>query len=415
MSVLYVNAPSFAVALERLEAPSLRRRPLVIAAQMAPRAPILSVSPEAHALGARKGLKLVEVKGLDPKIRILPARHRLYEKAQEKLAEVMDRFTPLFQADRLGSFFLNMDGSERLFGKTLDAAGKIQREVKRVLSLKSTIGAGGNKLVSRIAAKVVRPQGLCDVFPGSEAAFLAPLELGLLPVTREIEHPELFRELGLSRIGDLEPIPAKVLIRVFGRLGERLKLQALGVDPRLVERPETEETISQEILLNPETNDDRGLLLDLWDALQRLAHTLRRRELMAAEGRLKGFYNDQQRIEERWALSPPTNLDFSLFRSFRVHWERFLKRRVALRSLEVILGKLCPDSCQLEFEGNERERRLLGVLDHLRGKYGRQVIQIAIPPLSLGGSPRPTPEKQWARDDKNCHCEEPVCFGLGFD
>src|SRR4030095_4818206 len=124
MPIFYAHQSACAVQVERLAPPSLLRVPLVVAAQEAPRAAILSVSPEAHALGARKGIKVAEVKKLDGRIRIVPAHPDLYRKAQGQLEKVMERFTPLYQAEGLGSFFLNMDGTERLFGKALDAAGQ---------------------------------------------------------------------------------------------------------------------------------------------------------------------------------------------------------------------------------------------------------------------------------------------------
>src|SRR4029453_7085568 len=127
MPIFYAHQSACAVELERIAVPSLRRLPLVVAAQESPRATVLSVSSEAHALGARKGSKAAEVKRLDRRIRIVPAHPDLYRKAQEKLEGVMERFTPLYQAEGLGSFFLNMDGTERLFGKALEAAGKGER------------------------------------------------------------------------------------------------------------------------------------------------------------------------------------------------------------------------------------------------------------------------------------------------
>src|SRR5262245_62866252 len=102
MPIFYAHQSAFAVALERQADPSLRKIPLVVAAQEAPRAPILSISPEAHALGVRKGAKVAEVLRLDRRIRIVPANLRLYREAQRRLERVMERFTPLYQSEGLG-------------------------------------------------------------------------------------------------------------------------------------------------------------------------------------------------------------------------------------------------------------------------------------------------------------------------
>jgi DNA polymerase-4 len=376
MSILYVNAPSFAVALERLRDPPLRRCPLAIAAQAAPRAPILSVSAEAYALGARKGDKVAELRRLDRRIRVLPADHGLYRRAQRQLLQIVARFTPCYQPQRLGSFFLDMSGTERLFGKIPDAAAKLQSEAARVLGLRFTLGAAENKLVSRIAAKVVRPDGFCDIFPGNEAAFLSPLGLYYLPALRQIPHPELFRELAIRRIGDLAEVPTAVLTHIFGRHAEVLKLQAQGIDGSAVEAPEAEATLRRELLLSPETNDDAALLARLWQAVEVLARRLRERRQQAGEIRLHAIYGDQQRISRAWSVTPPSQLDFSLFAVLRANWRRFLKRRVALKSLELVFARLVPEFCQLRFGEDDREARLCAALDELRARYGPGAVRI---------------------------------------
>ncbi|HEX5035337.1 MAG TPA: hypothetical protein VFW62_12730 [bacterium] len=374
MSILYVNAPAFAVAVERLRDPALRAVPLAVAAHDSSQAPLVSVSAEAYALGLRRGLKAGEAKRFECRLRIVPADPPRYERAQAKVQEVVRRYTPLYEAERLGSFFLDLGGTERLFGPALDVAAKIQAEIARALGLRATLGVGGSKLVSQIAANVVRPKGLCDVFPGAEAAFLAPLELDYLPALQEFADRASFQELALNRIGDLAQVPLPVLHQVFGAKSERLHLQALGVDPRPVEPPLAEEVLAREVDLPSETNDDAVLLAVLWRAVEVLGRELRQRRQMAAEARIEGLQGDLKRLTERVELQPPSASDFDLFAALEGKWRKFLRRRVTLKFLKLSFAKLCPAFRQAEIGVEPREERLLVELDRLREKYGVGIV-----------------------------------------
>ena len=149
------------------------------------------------------------------------------------------------------------------------------------MNLRATIGVAANKLVSRIAANVVRPQGLCDVFPGNESDFLAPLELDYLPVLEDLQASKLFQELAVGRIGDLVGVPARVLTQIFGKRGEELYRQAHGIDLRPVQLPEEEEIVCEEVKLAAETNDDTALLGSLWKTVEVLGERLRRQFVTA--------------------------------------------------------------------------------------------------------------------------------------
>src|SRR2546427_785354 len=81
------------------------------------------------------------------------------------------------------------------------------------------LGLATSKLVSRVAARVIRPDGLCDVFPGSEAPFLAPLPVALLPAARG-ETRERLSDLNVGRVADLLRFSQGQLLVAFGPQGE---------------------------------------------------------------------------------------------------------------------------------------------------------------------------------------------------
>jgi hypothetical protein len=71
MPIFYVNAPSFAVAVERLREPACAVS-LAVAAHISPRPRSSLFLLRPHALGIRPGLKVAEARRLECHLKIVP-------------------------------------------------------------------------------------------------------------------------------------------------------------------------------------------------------------------------------------------------------------------------------------------------------------------------------------------------------
>lgn len=377
MAILHLNISSFAIQVERLVQPKLVGRPVVVAASTANRAPLWCVSPEAYAQGIRKGMPLGRARECERRLICLAPNPRLYEKAQRKILEVVSRFTPVYETVRPGSLYLEMGGTELLWGRPTEAASKIRTELWRKLSLDPLLGVAQNKLVARVAAKVMRPHGLYEVFPGHEAEFLGPLGVEFLPGVGKITSRKLLQELGVRRIGDLAEIPLALLTRIFGRAGMELSQKARGLDFSEVRPALKTPALSQEALLPEPSNDEAVLQTQLWRLIERLGFRLRESRRVAGCGVLEGVYVDRQRMVLSFSIRPPSHSDFVLFECCRLRWGRFLTRRLRLKSLTFTLSGLQPEFEQLDFTADRRRAGLLASLDALRKKYGETSVGFA--------------------------------------
>ena len=78
---------------------------------------------------------------------------------------------------RPGHLYLDLTGTRRLFGPIVDTAMRLERDVKQRHALPGVAGVATNKFVSRLAATLIVPIQLCDVRPGAEVSFVAPVFL----------------------------------------------------------------------------------------------------------------------------------------------------------------------------------------------------------------------------------------------
>src|SRR5882672_9973748 len=283
-SVLNVDIAAFPIAVERVIDGGLRGRPVVLAPPGSARAPVLVVSQEAVREGVRAGMPLPVALRRCPGAMVLHPNEALYRRATGAVLALLGGYSPLVEPTAPGQTFLDLTGTSRLFGAAQDVAARIRREIGERLRLRPTVGLATSKLVSRVAARVIRPDGLCDVFPGSEAPFLAPLPVGLLPAARG-ETGGRLSDLNIARVADLLRFSQTQLVVAFGAQGGRLRSQALGIDASPVHPPEADAAVVEEETLAEDSNEETPLLRTLFGLCERAGARLRRLEVLA--GRLR--------------------------------------------------------------------------------------------------------------------------------
>ena len=403
--ILHLRVVSFAISVARVADPSLRGRPVIVAAGSGPRAIVVAVSGEAAGDGVRRGLVLPEALRLCRQAVVLSPDPDLYARATAAAVSVLERYAPIVEPQSGGRLFADLTGTQRLFGAAVDVAARVQKEIRERLRLPANAGVAVNKLVSGVAARVLRPVGLCDVPPGGEEAFLRPVAVGNLPAVNPDVEGRLLSDLNVVRVGQLAVLPLACLTMVFGRAGGTLYRQARGQDDTPVRAPSREPVVEETThALAEDTNDDAALLAALYGLVERGCRRLRRMGALAGEATLTVRYSDGAGASRRVPLAPPLDLDFSLFARLRPAFEPAVSRRARVRSLTLRLARLGAVPAQMSlFAGEDgaaggvtpgagtrgsgarpswgpplldapRERALMAALDRVRGKYGEKSV-----------------------------------------
>jgi DNA polymerase IV len=392
-SVLFIDPPAFCTTLEGLVAPALRTRPVAVAPPGADRATILALSAEARLAGVERGMPVRQALKRCPDLVLLPPNPRLYARASQALHEVLRVYAPVIEPHGYGHAFLDLTGTGRLFGPAVDVAARVQREVRARLGLPVSVGIAANKLVSQAATTVVKPEPLLEVPGGSEAGFLAPHPLDVLPEL----HPKMRRRLDdyqLDLIGEVAAISETALCAVFGGAGRTLRAQARGIDPRPVLPPERQAEFHLAHTLATDTND-LGVLFPLLRLMgERLGRRLRRRGLVARRLRVALTYVDHATAARVVALHAAA-LDAELWDAARRAFTRANARRLAVRAVALTLDRLEEAEGQLELweaqdageashpeqrgslhsaqgDSPARARALQHAIDRIRGRWGGQ-------------------------------------------
>src|SRR5688572_8529061 len=382
-SVLFIDPPAFVATVERMVAPALVSRPLAVAPPGADRATVLALSPEARAAGIARGMLVRQAKKLCPDLVLLPPNPRLYARASRALHEILRIYAPVIEPRGYGHAFLDLTGTERLFGPLVDVAERIRREAVSRLRLPLTVGAAANKLVSEAATRVGRLDGWAEgreygghwpmlVQIGSEARFLAPHLVPLLP---GIPADILLRldEYQLERIGQVAEIAESELCAVFGARGRLLRAQSRGIDSRPVLPPEVKAEYRVSHILATDTNDLDTLHALLRRLTETLGRRLRHRGLGARRMVVEVEYADSTSSSRGISL-PAAALDRELWDGARRALGQALTRRLAVRMVTVTADRLLEARAQLELFDSPAEciatraEVLQRAIDQVRGE-----------------------------------------------
>jgi DNA polymerase-4 len=348
--IVCFQIPTLEIALARAAEPSLRGRPVAIAPLQSPRARLFEVSQEAQQDGVLAGMPMDQARRCCPSLHLLPPDPARVRQAQQALDTVAAAYAPIWEPVRPGHLFLDLTGTTRLFGPTSDAALRIQRDVARLHGLAGVAGVGSNKLVARMAATLMHPLQLCEVRPGSEPPFLAPLPVSVLPGLSRAHAKAVLgtlADLNLLTWGDIAEIPLPALELVLGSHAMLVRNWAHGIDLSPVLPLPQQPRLELSVTLDPDELDDGRLLGHLYGLLERLCRDLRRQQRVCQRLTLTVRSSDQVEVTRCQRLDAGTAWEAELFPYVTALFARCARRRVRVRMMTVGAEALAPPDGQL--------------------------------------------------------------------
>ena len=305
--------------------------------------------------------------------------------ANRDLVNVASRLTPLWESVEPGHLYLDLTGTTRLFGLACDTAMRMRREIAQQYRLRGVAGIGNSKLVSHVASTLVEPPQLCDVRPGSEEVFLAPLSVDTLPLgaTSRKMILILLDDLNLRTLGEIARTTLADLVLVFGRYANLLHAWARGVDPSLVLPPAKQPGVEATLSLGPGELDTHRLHGLLYGLLERICSDLRHQQRQCHQLTIRLQYCDDVEVEKSQAVNPGTFWEVDLVSYVSRLFARCFQRRVRVRALTLRAGhpQLLAEQLTLfaqEFDSTldlpMRAYRLTLALDQIRARFGRRAI-----------------------------------------
>jgi len=231
----HLDLDAFFAAVEELEDPSLRERPLVVGGDPHGRGVVATANYAARSFGIHSAMSSAEALRRCPHAVFLRPRHALYRQYSRAVWETVAEIVPRLERTGLDEGYLDLGTVARDFTRARAIASAVQTSVRAKTSLTCSLGIGTSKVVCKIASDRRKPGGVTVVPPGSEARFLAPLAVRLLPGVGPRAEERLQRA-GVETMGGLAALTDESLTSILpGSVGRVLRDRARGIDPRDLE------------------------------------------------------------------------------------------------------------------------------------------------------------------------------------
>ncbi len=231
----HLDLDAFFAAVEELEDPALREKPLVVGGNPHGRGVVATANYVARAFGIHSAMSSAEALRRCPHAVFVRPRHSLYKQYSRAVWQTIAEVVPRIERTGIDEGYLDLAAVARDFAGARAVASAVRTSVHATTSLTCSLGVSTSKVVCKIASDRRKPGGITVVPPGHEARFLAPLNVRLLPgVGPRAE--ERLRRAGIETIGGLAALADTELKMLLpGSVGPLLRDRARGIDPRDLE------------------------------------------------------------------------------------------------------------------------------------------------------------------------------------
>jgi DNA polymerase-4 len=374
-TIAHFDLDAFFCAVEEILNPDLHGKPFVVGGAPGGRGVVASASYPARRFGVRSAMPAARALRLCPELIFVQGRHGLYGEYSDKVMSLVRESVPVAEQISIDEAFLDLTAHP---DPGREVAARLQAEIRRQFSLSTSWGVATNKLVAKIATNVGKPEGLVVVPPGEEAAFLAPLPVGMLwgvgPKTQaELERAEV------RSVGDLASLPVERLRVLFGEHGTDLAARARGEDDDPVVEGHEPKSMSSETTFGQDVSDDVELRRTVRRLSEDVGQRLREAGLVGATVRIKLRWPDFTTITRQARLPQPTDQDGEIYAAAASLLAGAWKRGRPVRLIGVAVAALTAPARQLDLFDRrwEEDARLLDAVDRIRSKYGWDALQRA--------------------------------------
>ena len=229
-AVLLMDLDAFFASVEQLDHPQWRGKPVIVGGQAGKRGVVSTCSYEARAFGVRSAMPSSTAARLCPQAIWVEPHFKRYRELSAAVMGILYDESPLLEQVSIDEAFLDVTPGRFVRESPVAIAARIQQRVSQ-LGITCSIGVASGKSVAKIASDLDKPRGLTVVYPGSERAFLAPMEVRAMPGIGKQSALKL-QALGIRTLGDLASAQPSQLKGVFGVNAAAFAQRAAGIDER---------------------------------------------------------------------------------------------------------------------------------------------------------------------------------------
>jgi DNA polymerase IV len=373
--ILHVDMDAFYASVAELDHPEYKGKALVVGAGA--RGVVLSANYEARKFGIRAAMPVGRAKRMAPHAIFIAPEHHRYSEISERVMAIFHSYTPLVEPISLDEAFLDVTGSQKLFGTGREIAAKIRKQVEKEEGITCSVGLAQSKFIAKLASQHCKPNGMLEIKSDRILEFLHPLPVraiwGVGPKTAES-----LERLGLHTVSDIAHTPRATLIRALGEsTGASLYELAWGRDYRDVIPDEPEKSIGNEETFSEDLDNPEEILREFLRMTEKATARLRERSLFAKTISIKIKFADFSSLTRSKTVPIAIDNTHDTYEVVKALYLALRNDGARIRLVGVSLSQLQEGApVQLELGARERGwREADTAIDRAQARFGRGSVR----------------------------------------
>ncbi len=386
-TILHADVNNFYASVAIRNNPELKNKPVVICGDPEKRHGIvLAKSNEAKKAGIKTGDTVLEAQRKIKNLIILPPDYKQYMKFSNIIYNIYKEYTPLVESFGLDECWLDVTGTEKLFGDGETVANTIRERIKNEVGLTISVGVSFTKIFAKLGSDIKKPDAVTIIDKNNYRKVAWTLPVGdMLGIGRSIV--EKLNKINVFTIGELANTPIFVLNKLFGKVGEKLYEYANGLDCDEVgyyNSSHLPESVSNGSTTDKDINNMHDAMTLIYSLSEIIAFRLRSYRLVANGVSLSVRNSKLESFVRQRKLTFPIDDSYNIAEeAIALLKENYcFERDLPIRTVTVGTYKLTPVSCDVQmtlFDDDIAKKRLIDrQIDKLRSKYGYSVLKRAI-------------------------------------
>ena len=376
-TIFHLDLDAFFVSVERILDPKLNGKPVIVGGDPKyGRGVVAACSYEARAFGLHSAMPIRTAYKLCPHGIYMHGHGDEYTYFSKAVKNILGQYAPQIEQSSIDEFYLDMTGTQKMYGSMFAFATRLQKEIWDKLGLPISIGIGSNKTIAKIGSDCMKPKGITYIIPGMEKDFLAVMPVETIPGVGKIMKQSL-NARGIYRIGDITKLPSDYFGTAFGKYGIDLWRKANGEGTEYLTKERTRKSISHETTFGKDVTSEEELKNTLFYLTGKVAQSLRKREWETSTIDIKLRYTDFQTLTRAKTIKP-TDDDKIIFETAWSLMNKARTRRVGVRLIGVGVTNFSPlNEQEYLFEDYEvKRKKMLRAVTRVRDKFGYNLLLV---------------------------------------
>lgn len=394
-TILHIDFNSYFATVEQQANPRLRGKPIgVTGGDRVKRTVIGAASIEAKKYGVKTGMAIWEAKSLCPQIILVRGDSDKYLETTKRFLNILKDYGPNLEVFSIDEVFLEVIGYNRQ--QVTVIAEEIKQRIRIEIGewMRCSIGISYNKLMSKLASSLQKPDGLVIIPNQTEAMrILDQVELDKICGIGSRIKKRLFN-MGITNFQNLRKASKESLAASFKSYGLILWKMSRGLDDNpIVPFYDKEEvkSIGHRHTIDHDTDNQVEIKQILLKLTELIARRLRAKKLVGKTVSCWLRYHDFSGAGMQTTIVY-TNDGLEIFNAvWRIFHQSWDKEKIRMIGASISnLKPLNPQTLSLLPETN-RQEVITKTLDKINDKYGEFTLQRGILLKSANVFRKPNP------------------------